>query len=46
VDELRADVRQAQSDAAEAKRISQEALATANAAEEKADRIYRESLRK
>lgn len=43
---LKADVAQAQADAAEAKQRAAAAEAAARAAEERADRIYRESLRK
>jgi hypothetical protein len=46
VDALRADVAQAQADAAEAKQRAANAEAAALAAQERADRIYRESLRK
>jgi len=46
VDALRADVAQAQADAAEAKQRAASAEAAALAAQERADRIYRESLRK
>ncbi|MCL5777208.1 hypothetical protein M1105_09435 [Limibaculum sp. FT325] len=46
VEALRADVAQAQADAAEAKQRAAAAEAAALAAQERADRIYRESLRK
>ena len=46
VDQLRTELEQAKADAAEANRRAAEAEAAARAAEERADRIYRESLRK
>ena len=46
VDQLRADLERAKADAAEANRRAAAAEDAARKAEERADRIYRESLRK
>ena len=46
VDALRAELERAKADAAEANRRASAAEAAARKAEERADRIYRESLRK